>query len=230
MPNIPGQQQLFSQRDFRAGNRISSYNYAQTGRAFVELTAESFKAIEDYVAWCENVAARKLPQAEDYMTMFLAMLAGGFAQKYSAGMKRSPNDSSRAWKMPVPRITSRYFLGWRVQRLRRGTWILTNDSREAYYIEYGIHRNPATGAVAARRIRRPIFKLTFLRTMEAVRSTALAHRVWSDILIPRAGEPGKRSRNLTWYSQPSGVMGTSPLVIGHVAGMGLLYKYGTIPK
>jgi hypothetical protein len=210
--------------------RVSEMSYAQTGRAFVELTRESMDAINDYVAWCENVQLRKLPQAEDIMTQFLAMLAGGIAQKYSAGMKRDPRDTTRSWAMPVPRVTGTYFLSWRIQRLRRGTWILTNDSREAYYIEYGIHRNPQTGEVSPRRIRRPIFKLTFLRTMEAVRTTALSHRVWSNILIPRHGEPGRRTKNLIWYSQPSGVMGTSPLVIGHVAGMGLLYKYGTVPR
>ena len=152
----------------------------------------------------------KLPEAEDYMTAYLAMLAGSYAQKYSAGVQKSPHDTSRSWGMPVPRITSSYFLGWRVQRVRHGTWILTNDSREAYYIEYGIHRNPATGAVATRRIRRPIFKLTLLRTMEHIQRSALAHRVWSNILIPKPGEPGRRTALITW-SQPSGVMGTQSL-------------------
>jgi hypothetical protein len=204
-------------------------NYAQTGRAFVELTQESFAALNDYIAWTENVARNKLPQAEDMMTMMMAMVAGGYAQKYSAGMKRDPSDSARAWAMPVPRVTGRYFVSWRVTRLRRGTWMMTNDSREAFYIEFGIHRNPATGEVSPRRIRRPVFKLSFIRTMEAVRSTAIAHRVWSDILIPRPGEPGRRTKNLIWYAQPSGRMNQWPTVIGHVAGQGFLYRYGTAP-
>lgn len=189
--------------------------YADPGnRGFVTLTAESLDALEDYIAWTENVSKKKLLQADEYMARFLAMLSGSYAQKYSAGMRRHPDDSTRSWAMPVPRITNRYFLGWRVERLGRGAYVLTNDSREAFFIEYGIHRNPATGTVSPRRIRRPVFKMSFLRTMETVQRSSIAHRVWADVLVPKPGEPGRRTRNLTWYSQPSGIMGEIPKIMG----------------
>lgn len=189
--------------------------YADPGsRGFVTLTQETFNALDDYVAWCENVSRKKLYEADAFVARFLAMLSGSYAQKYSAGMKRHPDDSSRAWAMPVPRITNRYFMGWRVERLAHSTYILTNDSREAFFIEFGIHRNPTTGQVAPRRIRRPIFKLSFLRTVEFIQGTTFAHRLWTDILVPRPGQPGRRTRNLTWYSQPSGIMGEIPTIMG----------------
>jgi len=201
------------------------------GKGVVELTKGSLEAIEDYILWCENVAQRKLPAAMDILARFGVMLAGAYAQKYSAGVHKHPGDTARSWIMPVPRITNRYFLGWRVARVRQGTWMLTNDSREAYYIEYGIHRNPHTGQVAPRRIRRPIFKLSFLRMMEAFQETAVAHRIWSDILVPKPGQPGRRTKQLTWstlaFSQSPGVMGSQGIITGTVPGGGLLYKYGS---
>lgn len=218
------QQQLFSLRDYAAPRYVSRMNYAQVGQPFVSLTPETFEMLEDMALWAANLP-KKLAQYDDILASVLAMLAGSFAQKYSAGWHRRPEDTARAWAMPVPRITERYFLSWRIQRLARGTWMLTNDSREAFYIEYGIHRNPVTGQVAARRIRRPIFKLTLLRTMEYVQGTAIGHRVWSNIVIPGPGQPGRRTRLVKW-SQPSGKMGTHDVIVG-VTPYGLLKSYGT---
>lgn len=194
--------------------RVSGMSYADPGtKGFVRLTDDSIRALEDYVSWTKNVARHKLPQADNYLAMFLAMLSGSYAQKYSAGMKRDPDDTSKSWAMPVPRVTGRYLLGWRVQKIRNGIWMLTNDSREAFFIEYGIHRNPVTGEVSPRRIRRPVFKLSLLRTLEHIHNTPLIHRIISSALVPRPGEPGRRTPNIKW-SQSSGVMGIQPFVIG----------------
>lgn len=201
--------------------RVSQMSYANPGtRGFLSLSPESFKALEDLAAYAENVARHKMPLADNYIAMYCAALSGSYAQKYSAGMHRHPDDTTRSWRMPVPRVTEQYFRGWKVQKIRNGVWMLTNESREAYFIEYGIHRNPHTGEVSPRRIRRPIFKLSLLRTIEHLQTTAIAHRIWQDVLVPKPGEPGRRTTKLTWMSQPSGVMGTIPTIITYHAGAG----------
>lgn len=178
------------------------------GRVQLTLDQEFFKALEDYIMWAQNVP-RKIRQADDHLARFLALSALGIAQKLSGGPKRSPSHKAdpRAWRPPpIPRITWAYYFGWQARRLQHGTWILTNVSREAYYIEFGIHRNPRTGEVAPRRIRRPVMKLTFKKTLEFMQSTAIAHRIFADVYFPKPGEPGRRSRNLIWYMQSPGVM------------------------
>jgi hypothetical protein len=198
-------------------------SFGAPGRGVIEFTNETLKMLDDWYAWAKYVEKSQLPKAETAIARTMAMMAGGYAQKRSAGMKRAPNDTTRSWKMPVPRVTSRYFLGWRVQRVTHATYILTNDSREAYFIEYGIHRNPATGEPSPRRIRRPVLKLAVRDMLEALYASRLGHRVWSSIIIPPVGQPGRRTNLITW-SQPSGVMGTQPEHFVSSAGLFTVVK------
>lgn len=179
--------------------RIRTLSEVVPGSTFT-MSPEFFKALEDMIAYCESVP-KKLPWAMDKLAKYMAYTNLAIAQQMSAGVKKAPRDTTRSWMIPVPRITWRYFLSWHVKRLRMGTWVLWNDSREAYFIEYGIQRNPQTGQVSPRRMRRPIQKLSLLRTMKAIQSTAVAHRVWSDVFWPKPGEPGRRTRSILWTMQ-----------------------------
>lgn len=77
---------------------------------------------------------------------------------------------SRAFGIPVRRITGAYYAGWKVRRIGPSMYMTYNDSREAYFIEFGI--NPrATGAV-----RRPILKMTAIGTLRFIQSTRLIER------------------------------------------------------
>jgi hypothetical protein len=155
------------------------------GRGLVEITTDSINAIEEYVRWAERVPGR-LPTAMDILCRFMALTNLGIAQEMSYGAYDPQNrNPSQAWRIPVRRISQRYFYGWKVKRVGFGVWMLYNDSREAYYIEYGIHRQPGSEAVSSRRIRRPIRKLSLRRTLEAMMRTTAYHRVWAEIFVDR---------------------------------------------
>lgn len=85
-----------------------------------------------------------------------------------------------AWKIPVRRISERYYRGWKVKRYGPAAWIVFNDSREGYFIEFGIH-------VGANRVRRPINKLSMIWTLRWLERSHLYQRVWDDIFMPRRG-------------------------------------------
>lgn len=144
-------------------------------RQMVTLTTESFDAIEDYVRWAERFVPAQLPRAMDMLVRYMAMVNQGLAQQMSAGpydpQQRSPQ---LAWKVPVRRISEKYYVGWKTRRVGVGVWQLYNDSREAFFIEFGIH-------TSERRVRRPIRKLSLRKTLTAMMRTQVYHRIWSEI-------------------------------------------------
>jgi hypothetical protein len=197
-------------------NIKQSYMYENVpGKRPLDITLESLEAIEELLRWVQY-RPRLFPKAADQLCRMLATLDMGFAQKYSAGWKRDPKDTRRAWVTPVPRITWRYYLGWQVKKIRTGYWIMYNHSREAFYIEFGLHQT------ATRKVRRPVMKLAFRKVMTSTYRTSLESRVWANTFYPRPGQPGTRARNLRWYMHaPSapmtgipgfGVMGT-PMIL-----------------
>lgn len=80
-----------------------------------------------------------------------------------------------AWKIPVRRITGAYLAGWKVRHIGVGIWETYNDSREAYFIEFGInHRGTgltSTGGLV--RIRRPVLKLSVMQAVAFARGTKM---------------------------------------------------------
>jgi len=100
----------------------------------------------------------------------------GFARGYAFGpYDPGMQNSAAAWKLPVRRISERYYKGWRVRKIRLANYQSYNRSREAYYIEYGIH---GWAGAQARRIRRPVNKLAYLRLVRAMRMMDVWHRIW----------------------------------------------------
>jgi len=165
-------------------------------RGFLNITTESFNAIEEYIRWAENIP-RQFPRAMDILIRYMALTNLGIAQRMSGGPYDPTQVNPRAaWRIPVRRISERYYLGWKVQRVGMGTWMLYNDSREAYFIEFGIH-------TSSRRVRRPIRKMSLRRTLDAMMRTQAYHRVWCEIYANPRNRPFK-SRGFTQFVQSPG--------------------------
>lgn len=169
------------------------------------LSIEGLDQIEKYIRDFGHVQ-RNLQYGMNALAMYLARGHQGFAQ----AMSRGPMDSRRnmriltgrhfiagtsgpatpvphyqsnlAWKIPVRRITSRYYQGWKVRRILPGVWQSYNDTREAYFIEYGIHPSP-------RRVRRPIRKLALVKTLRWADNSRVSHRIWETIYAPLRNRP-----------------------------------------
>jgi len=183
--------------------KISPYT---ARRGAIQISPETFNAIEEYIRWAETSKAN-FPRAMDILIRFMAYTNQGIAQRMSAGpYDPTQNQPQLAWKIPVRRISEKYYLGWKVKRIGLGTWQLYNDSREAFFIEFGIHQS-------GRRVRRPIRKLSLRRTMEFMMRTQAYHRCWCEIYAnPRKGKP--KSRNFIQYVQSPGKGGFSGPIMG----------------
>lgn len=195
-----------------------------SGRSFLEVTPSTFDGLEEVIRWAEVEVPHLLPIKMDDLVHRMALVNQMFARKMSFGphdpQEKSPNE---AWRIPVRRISQRYYLGWKVRHRGMGWWTLYNDSREAYFIEYGISRVGASWAIAGqrqerlghrrtpvRRIRRPIRKLSLRKTMAYMLQTNAYHRVWCEIYADP--HHPHRSRGFTQHVQSPGKGGfTGPL-------------------
>jgi hypothetical protein len=165
-------------------------------RAIMAITPRSVAAIEQYIRWAESEVPQHLPIAMDSLVHRMALVNQSEARKMAYGpydpQERSP---SQAWRTPgqgIRRISEAYYLGWRVKKVGLANYILFNASREAYFIEYGVSQVGFGGSrhVPHRRIRRPVRKLSLLRTMEFMKTTQAYHRVWVDIFRSRHAHGG----------------------------------------
>lgn len=159
-----------------------------------------FDEIDDWIRAAE-ISGQNVRFGMNVLTSLLARTNQAFAQEMSRGpydpQERKPD---AAWKIPVRRITSRYYQGWKVRRLAPAVWMLYNDSREAYYIEFGInhvghgttvtYRDGRTYIKGSARVRRPIRKMSLIKTLRFVESTRVNDRVWELVWAPfRPGRP-----------------------------------------
>lgn len=179
-------------------------------RGAFHITPETFNGIEEYIRWSQRVSNPiHFHRGMDLLVRFMAYANLGIAQKMSAG----PYDPRQthpvwAWRTPdqgIRRISERYYIGWKVRRLRQGSWMLYNDSREAFFIEFGISEVGwgENRHVPARRIRRPVRKLSQNRTLVAMMRTQAYHRVWAEIYYdPRRGRPIGRHGGFSQTIQP----------------------------
>jgi len=160
----------------------------QAGRSFFEPTIGTINSLEGAIQWAESEAPWKLRYYMNELCFHMALVNQGYARKMAFGPSDpSGRASELAWRTPdqgIRRITGRYYVSWKVKQLRPAVWMLYNDSREAYFIEFGISRVGFGGArrVPARRIRRPVRKLSLLKTLEFCMRTRVYHRVWASIM------------------------------------------------
>jgi len=164
-----------------------------TSRTGMRLDPSFFEALENQIRQAERVR-RNLPMTMDRLARFSSYAQMGYAQRRSAGpVDPRQQNPEAAWKIPVRRISGRYFFGWQVRRAGVGIYQMRNDSREAFYIEFGIHQN------APRRQRRPINKLSLMDTLKFLQNTHVWHRVWASLMMP---PPGQRTgKGFHWKTQ-----------------------------
>lgn len=173
-----------------------------TDAQIFRIAPETFDEIDDWIRAAQQ-SGRNVQYGVEAMVMLLARTNQAFAQEmsrgpldvtgrrgvrydgriFSAGTSGPatpiPQYSSTAWKIPVRRITSRYYKGWKVKRLAPGAWMLYNEAREAYFIEYGINWLGGN-----RRVRRPIRKLSLVKTLRFVDRSRAGERVWEAVFSP----------------------------------------------
>lgn len=146
------------------------------------LSVTMLNQIEDYLRDF-STSQRRVQFGINALVQILARANQGFAQTMARGPVDPRQQNPRAaWKLPVRRISGVYYRAWRVRRLRPGVWQVFNDSREAYYIEFGIHPS-------GNRVRRPIRKMSLLKTLRWADNSRVGHRVWEEIYGPLRGRP-----------------------------------------
>lgn len=149
-------------------------NYSSMSR--IGITRQSYANIERFIDDNKRSIV-KAHQGIDMLAQTMVMTIKGFAQAKSAGPvaanKRS--NPALAYRIPVQRITGRYFAGWTQRRVRSGHWIIYNDAVEAYLIEYGIYQ----------RVRRPILKMSLIGMLRFVQTTRTGDRFFDWVLAPR---------------------------------------------
>lgn len=134
-----------------------------------------FRDIEDFMA--DNIAsAQKMQQGMNMLMWGMALSTKGFAQEMSKGpvAPRQRSVPALAYRIPVQRITGKYFEGWQHKRLGHAHWLVYNDSREAWLIEYGIYQ----------KVRRPIMKMAANKTLSMLQGTKTAERFLGWVVTP----------------------------------------------
>lgn len=167
--------------------------YNQNSVVFIR--SSTFDQIDDFIRDLQMVG-RSIQPGMEILTSMLAYTNQSFAQRMSAGpIDPTMRMKSAAWKIPVRRITGRYYKGWKTKRLKPGLWMVYNDSREAYYIEHGIHPHGTKayrkdGGTYRIRVRRPVGKLSVIKTLRFVDQTRVSDRVLETVIEPM--RPGRK--------------------------------------
>ena len=175
---------------------LRAFTPGRGGGGIVEITPQSINAFEMYIRWAESEVPSRIPIEMDNLVHYMALLNQSYARKMSFGpYDPTGRKTELAWRTPeqgIRRITNAYYLGWKVKKRGLAHYILFNASHEAYYIEYGVSMVGFGAArhVPARRIRRPVRKLSLLKTMNFMKTTQAYHRVWADIYRSRHAHGG----------------------------------------
>lgn len=162
----------------------------------VSIAPETLQQLQKFISDNEHIM-RRLPSIDNKIAQFMAGVCDMYVHKWSGGAYRTGNQgpswttprrntqtgrfqkqetinnhsytASRAWSFPVPRITGDYYAGWKMEKAGPGTWRNYNETREAYFIEFGIHPSK-------NRVRRPVAKKSALDTLRAVWNTGVVKR------------------------------------------------------
>lgn len=135
-----------------------------------QVNRKLFNELDDHIRSLQT-GSRQHDDAMDLLTRLLAMTHKGFAQAKSRGAVSPSGSAGRPWVIPVRRITQDYYRGWIVRRIGRGAYLVTNLSREAVFIEFGINPRVPEDAV-----RRPIMKMSAVATLRFVQRTQISQR------------------------------------------------------
>jgi hypothetical protein len=189
--------------------------YEHKGRDLLGVDKATINGLEAAIRWAEVEVPKQARQETWKLARTMALVNQMFARRMSFGphdpWQRQPEE---AWRMPsagIRRITENYYFGWQVKYSGPGWWTLYNNSREAYFIEFGIH-------TSNRRVRRPVRKLSQLKTLRYMMTTQAYHRVWSDIYMgPRRGKGRKIGGFTQTVQSPAGGHQRWENITGHQA-------------
>lgn len=167
----------------------------------IGFSRQSFVNIENFLADIEGYSA-KARAGTDILVRMMILVTKGYAQKKSGGpiAPRRRSNPALAARIPVQRITGRYFAGWTEKRVGWGHYVLYNDAVEAYLIETGLYQ----------RVRRPILKMAFINMLRMVQTTRTGDAFLESVLAPRRNAKGQ------FQSFGTRLMGTQTL--GGLAG------------
>lgn len=164
------------------GSAVPRYALQEDPKAAFTITRQTFRDIENFIA--DNKASQMRARfGMDALINLCVLTVKAAAQKQSMGPV-APNRRSNpafAYRVPVQRITGRYFAGWRVRKLGNATWMLYNESKEAYLIEYGLYM----------RQRRPVLANSVIEMLRLLQTTQTGERFMDWILAPRRDAAGK---------------------------------------
>lgn len=141
-------------------------------------------------------ANMKLPMAMNALAQILARVDQRYSMQMSAGpVDPREQNPKAAWRIPVRRITGAYYQNWHIRRVAPGVWIVYNPTREAYYIEYGIH-------TSGRRVRRPVRKMALIKTLKFADRQKVGGYVWEGIFGHLRQTSGSSRGRLAVQFQP----------------------------
>ncbi len=140
------------------------------------ISTQTINDIDNLIRQCQG----NLRNFNRYMNVLVEIAAKthqGFAEKKSRGIVDPSMKAGRPWTIPVRRILGNYYYGWKVQQVRPGAWRLTNLSREAAPIEFGV--NPQ--AIGARP--RPVVRLSAVETITFLQRTNIIDRISHETIL-----------------------------------------------
>jgi hypothetical protein len=146
------------------------------------VTRQTFENLEDFMRDIEGSKVKAVG-GMDLIIRTMVFVTKGLAQEKSMGpvAPRHRSVPALAYRIPVQRISGRYFAGWTQRRLGPSRWLLYNDSVEAYLIEEGIYQ----------KTRRPILKLSLLGMLRFIQTTRTAERFLDHVIAPRRNAKGQ---------------------------------------
>ena len=147
-----------------------------------QISRKTFERLEDWMR--DNEASiEKSRLGMDTLVRMCILVVKAEAQKRTMGpvAPRRRSNPALAYRIPVQRITGRYFAGWTVRRVRFGAWVIYNEERAAYMVEFGI----------GQRVRRPVLKLSVIAMLKFIQTTRTAERFAEYVLAPRRSPQGR---------------------------------------
>lgn len=173
--------------------------------ALISPDRETIDGIEDAIRWAEDEVPGNLRREMDRLVYAMALANQAYSRRMSFGpLDPGGKRTELAWQLPVRRITESYYLSWKLRRVSPAVYQVYNDSREAYFIEFGIN-----WLGAGRRVRRPVRKLATIKMMRYMQSTSAFHRMWVDVFRSR-----KHHAGFTQIIQSPGLGGMGSMMLG----------------
>lgn len=146
------------------------------------ITRKTFDDLEDFIRDVQ-ASKEKVATGIDLLVRAMILVTKGLAQEKSMGPVAPAHRSNPAlaYRIPVQRITGRYFAGWTQRRIGPAHWILYNEAFEAYLIETGMFQ----------RVRRPILKMSLIGMLRFLDTTRTGDRFMEWVLAPRRNSRGQ---------------------------------------